>query len=489
MEYTLNKLKGLTMHTNVLHSVTSLDKTILFEYAIDDDHLFVYLCNEGSIFELFDGSTDKLKATCTIGKTIADESLPTFNELTESLKGITSNVSVSLKLDPFHTGNYATYTIKAKAISINNKIEVIGGTVSLAKNQENNMLFSGLNKDPMTGVLNKNAIIQYAKDRLRIRNTQNITLAILDLDNFKQVNDTLGHAFGDRVILKFADIIRSSIGTAGAVGRFGGDEFIAVIDDLKSVEQLRQYFRAIRTNTELAFKNLAPGLSATCSIGITEVIRLEEEITFENLFKTCDTCLYIAKEFGKNRYVMYDDRTKKVIGTDGGIGTARQTRLKIDTDFNLKMTNLLFEKRLAGIPEIIKMLGEGVALNNINIFLGNELELLYHWGCEDTEKINAKYVFEDNYTSNFNESNVLYLMSAQTLEIKMPSAYKILAEQNIYSAMQYLIKHNNKVIGLISFELPQPGRYWHQNEMNSFMMIAPLMAQLLLNEYINKASN
>ncbi len=486
MDILIERQHTLISHTAVLQSVPMLRQIIMIEYILKTKNVYLYICNEGNVYELFKGNLQGFKAKVAADKNVEESSMPDFERLISLFENEEKDIEVSLDADPFAKGEYHRYTIRANVICINNHPEVIGGTMTPDKDEVYRNLFPVFEKDSMTGLLNKNAIISYAKDRLRMRDNQNVTIAMMDLDNFKQVNDTLGHGVGDKLIHRFADIIKTAVGGAGAIGRFGGDEFMVVVDDMEDVAQLRQYFRSIRSNTELAFRNVAPGLNVTCSIGIAQVERLEGEITYDALFKCADTCLYVAKEFGKNRYVIYDDRTKQVIGNSKTIGQLRQNRFELNADFNFKITNLLFEHRIEALPDVVKLIGETLALNNVNIFLGDDLKLVYHWGCENTENINADYVFTEGYTKNFNENNVFYLMSVQTLEAIMPDAYKNMKAQNIYSAMQYIIYYDGKPIGLISFELPQPGRYWHQNEMNSFIMICPLISQLLVNRYINE---
>jgi diguanylate cyclase (GGDEF)-like protein len=485
MDGLLSRYGALTRHTAVLHSVSLLKHIIMFEYSIGIDDMYMYICNEGQVYELYRGTLGELRHKLTEDHGIAPESVAEFNTLMDNMEKHSHSISAEISADLFNKGEYVDYSVRAELININNEPEVIGGTISTKTEGGDGSLLQAFDKDSMTGVLNKNAIISYTKDRLRMRDKQNVSLAILDLDNFKQVNDVLGHAVGDKVILKFVDIIKAAVGTAGAVGRFGGDEFMVVIDDLKDVDELRQYFRAIRSNTELALKNLAPGLSATCSIGITEVNRLEGDITYDNLFKTTDICLYIAKEFGKNRYVMYDDRTKDYIGESTTLPQLHSYRFNLTTDFNLRMTNDLFTRRAEAIPDVIKEIGESLSLKNINIFYGEDMKLIYHWGTENTDGINADYVFEDDYVKHFNDNHIFCLMSAKTLEMKMPDAFKKLKAQNIYSAMQYIMLDGDKPVGLVSFELPHPGRYWHQSEMNSFIMISPLIAQILQMEFGN----
>lgn len=82
--------------------------------------------------------------------------------------------------------------------------------------------------DSLTGLITKADITQIAIDLINVQKVKGITLAIVDIDYFKKVNDTYGHMCGDKVLLKVAGIMEKEVGERGIVGRIGGDEFLII---------------------------------------------------------------------------------------------------------------------------------------------------------------------------------------------------------------------------------------------------------------------
>ncbi|MBI5207845.1 MAG: diguanylate cyclase [Candidatus Firestonebacteria bacterium] len=135
------------------------------------------------------------------------------------------------------------------------------------------------------------------------RNNYNIGIMMLDIDNFKDINDKYGHKAGDEVLISVAKIVKNNIRISDVVGRFGGDEFIVFFSKINS-EAVYDLCEKIRLKIE---KEMAKNIPVTVSIGICHKIitgKPEEEVEF--VTKKADKCLYKAKKFGKNRVVSCD---------------------------------------------------------------------------------------------------------------------------------------------------------------------------------------
>lgn len=156
--------------------------------------------------------------------------------------------------------------------------------------------------DPLTKIFNRKFAmdnIQYKMNEA-VRKKQEVCLANIDVDNFKRFNDTYGHDFGDKVLVKTAELMKKSIEPLGDAYpiRMGGDEFMIV-----SVGISRQRFKACMTklccmveDTKLRFGNQLVGIKI--SIGVAEM-NYDKAFTFKELYEESDKHLYMAKEAGK----------------------------------------------------------------------------------------------------------------------------------------------------------------------------------------------
>ena len=160
--------------------------------------------------------------------------------------------------------------------------------------------------DLLTDLYNKVATETKIKEYLANegKNKKSI-MFVLDIDNFKKINDTMGHAFGDEVLSTLGHQLKSEFRINDIIGRTGGDEFIIFLKDLKDDAALKRESERVAT----FFKNFKVGeytkYSATASIGAVEIPNDGTE--FETLYKSADKALYLAKKRGKNQMAFYKD--------------------------------------------------------------------------------------------------------------------------------------------------------------------------------------
>jgi len=154
--------------------------------------------------------------------------------------------------------------------------------------------------DPMTGLYNRRAFHTLSDNALHLATRQKTptTIAMCDLDFFKQVNDSYGHDVGDEVIIKFADILKLSVREIDIVARYGGEEFI-ILFPCTTIDGARNVVERMRKHAEASAIQLdTKVLNFTASFGITEMSPGTE---FSEAVKTVDQALYKAKEEGRNR--------------------------------------------------------------------------------------------------------------------------------------------------------------------------------------------
>ena len=158
--------------------------------------------------------------------------------------------------------------------------------------------------DPLTQVIQRTYILGFIKDC--IENRIPFTMAILDLDNFKAINDNYGHASGDGVLFDVAQSLSKYLGKDGLVGRYGGDEFIFVYLKTNNYQQIHSLYstmfeegHVLRKNVKL--KNCSPFITGT----IGSASYPEDAKDYNDLFSMSDKTLYRGKMKGRNCFIIY----------------------------------------------------------------------------------------------------------------------------------------------------------------------------------------
>ena len=180
-------------------------------------------------------------------------------------------------------------------------LRMIGTNVDITERRKmEEAIQSAAQADVLTGLANRSLFderLKLAAARCRRQGGQ-MAVLYLDLDNFKQVNDTLGHAAGDVLLKDFALRLRSSVRATDTVARFGGDEFVVLLEDVKEVGNAVSVAEKIIAESRQALSIEGREVVATASVGIAYGTGLDEE----GLVKRADAALYQAKKAGRDRY-------------------------------------------------------------------------------------------------------------------------------------------------------------------------------------------
>ncbi len=155
-------------------------------------------------------------------------------------------------------------------------------------------------RDFLTGVLNRRRFIEFSECEIKksYENKSSFTLVIMDIDNFKQINDSYGHYLGDEVLKEFTAIVRGNVRDSDLFGRLGGDEFILGLVDTDKNEAFRiaERIRMACSGSKLICDECS--IKFTVSLGMAEVL---SDYDLNLLIKKADKALYIAKNNGRNR--------------------------------------------------------------------------------------------------------------------------------------------------------------------------------------------
>lgn len=215
---------------------------------------------------------------------------------------------------------------KSRIISMNDisELKLAEKEISLL-NEELNIKNKGLNEeitlrerverqlrykathDHLTGLPNRVLLFDRMKQAFAFeaRHKALITLMILDLDNFKNINDTMGHLSGDILLKKVALALLKCMRQYDTVGRLGGDEFVLIVNDADTVQDIITFAEKVQSIFQEPFDILGQQTYVTTSIGVA-VYPLHGS-TIETLLKKADMAMYVAKKEGRNTFRFFSD--------------------------------------------------------------------------------------------------------------------------------------------------------------------------------------
>jgi len=210
--------------------------------------------------------------------------------------------------------------------------------------------------DVLTGLPNRRLLMDHLEQAIQRckRNRRFGALFFIDLDNFKQVNDTLGHNAGDMVLIECAKRIRSAIRKSDIFGRLGGDEFLLIVEEVKSSDNLLHLADKINKVISEPFyiEDLKYNISASIGIAIFP----NDSDDKEELLEYADMAMYQAKEKGKNRYQFYSDILDRKIKRHYQIENILRDSLENDGFYLVYQPKIdLDTNRLTGLEALIRI--------------------------------------------------------------------------------------------------------------------------------------
>ncbi|MBA4108580.1 MAG: GGDEF domain-containing protein [Leptothrix sp. (in: Bacteria)] len=201
-----------------------------------------------------------------------------------------------------------------------------------SRKQSEALIWQQANYDGLTGLPNRRML----RDRLEQdikkckRDGQSVAVMFIDLDHFKEVNDTLGHDHGDMLLVEAAHRIRHCVRDSDTVARLGGDEFTVVLPELDKLPRVEQIAQDIIAVLGEVFQLGNERAYVSASIGIT--FFPDDATEIEDLFKQADQAMYVAKDHGRSRFSYFTQSLQE----------AAQTRVRLTNDLRVALTDQQF---------------------------------------------------------------------------------------------------------------------------------------------------
>lgn len=470
-----------------------LSENIMLSYDIGADWLRIFMVTDGQQTMCFyDGAlgdwiqlriaTDRLEGEAvreldTLKNTLINGEKFFKREITANVLG--------------RAGHIDKCFIRGKTVTDNNGSRVVLGVITILETSngdtvEELSVISDM-KDPGTDLLNKRAITDYVRNLIDSKPGHNVTIAIIDVDDFKTINDTYGHMFGDEVLYKVADVLRDAVGRKGLCGRIGGDEMFIVMEGLNGDEGIRNVLRTVRNNVTWLYHDDPRNINRiTCSIGSASYPNDAKD--YDELFKVADKMLYLAKEKGKNRYIIYHEDIHKRYVYD--MGEIVDVRDKVFYKYR-KMTivNVIIREYrdadAARRQELLEMVALAFNIDNITIYDQSKMAKYVIYGDEEMAEDDGSYFKKDNYLPGFREDGILSIDNVNFFETKAPAMYEIFSKYGIIQAVQYIIggtisdNDNNEIISYNRFK---QDKKWAEMDMNFLAIIGDYVGNIYLRE-------
>lgn len=328
--------------------------------------------------------------------------------------------------------------------------------------------------DDLTKVVSRPYIISLVKDL--IDKKLPFSMLMLDVDNFKQINDRFGHLTGDEVLSIIGDRLIEHVGDSGFVGRYGGDEFLIIFNSLYSYDKLWAKIRALLNECfRKEIVTLENKIYVTATVG--SVSFPYDGNNYNDLFMNADKALYRGKQKGRNCFIIYNRALHNKID----VHAIHQMTL-------FEMMNKLFDSFdsstniKASIVAAFKFLCDFVGITNVNFITKDNETISY--AVKDELKISYD-VLNETY-QEVNSQRIKVVNDYCELQNQYEQLFELCEKETIKAFNLLLVSSNSNEFGYIIFIDHERKRIWQPDEIALFVYFARLLS---LNLEILKLKN
>ncbi len=343
-------------------------------------------------------------------------------------------------------------------------------------------------RDALTKLLNKAAGRKHAEVYFaQYPQGAACAMLVIDLDNFKQVNDEFGHLFGDAVLTRVARELKKLFHAQDILARIGGDEFLVLMRGVSDRHLVEERCRKLLRVLENAFQEQGRRLPMSCSIGIA--MGPASGRTYHELFQRADQALYQAKDRGRNCYVFDSGgdfprlrkRPAKRIDSDQRPGLADNSIVQFA--FQRLYSS---EDMDSAIQDVLRLVGEQMNVSRVYVFENSQDNLCcsntFEWcNVGITPEIqnlqNIPYSELKGFLDQYDEEGILYCPDIAALS---PEVRDVVEPQGIKSMLQCAIREQGVFRGYIGFDECINQRLWTKEQIRTLTYFSEMLSVFLL---------
>ncbi|MEG2087596.1 MAG: diguanylate cyclase [Angelakisella sp.] len=348
--------------------------------------------------------------------------------------------------------------------------------------------------DPMTGLLNKLAVKEAINRSLSEDVTASGALLMLDIDNFKGVNDTLGHIFGDSVLIEAAGKLQKVMKKSDILGRIGGDEFVAYLPAVGSREEVVLAADRVCSAFHLNYTGEHNDYKISCSVGIAFTDK-DSCHDYDVLYACADAALYYAKAAGKDCYHVYtgeESAMHSAVGQQSAIELQAAGRM---VSIRERIFELLYGAVdfVGGVNMVLSMLGQYYDAQRAYIFENTRdnrfTRNTYEWygeGASSQILLLGRKPLTDgenyHYLNNFDSRGVFFCDDIAKLDAMTTNQ---LTEAGVRSLLQVAIMEDNHIRGFVGIDDCLSNRVFTSEEIETMVHVAKIIGVFVLRKRNN----
>ena len=382
--------RKLELENERYQAVAQMSDGVLWEYNAEEDEAIVPYSVRSVLVDRM--RTPGFSGSAYAQGTVHPEDLPRLEQFRRDLREGKAHILFEFRARQPGGGEYRWH--RAEAVTLydadGRPARTVGRTADIDREKRERLrLRDAAERDALTGLYNRAVVQRLIDERLEQEPPARTgSLFVVDIDNFKAVNDRLGHLFGDILLTNIAGAIREAVRPGDILGRVGGDEFVVLLPGASRAEGER-IAGELCARVSRVYAGEFTDLRITASVGAADYPRCGA--TYVELFRKADRALYRAKKLGKNRAGFYEPDGRGADGEEGLLNLYEMDRPEVRwQDGEMERMLDLFPRILSSSKDIdsaiylmIDRIGEYCRAGDVGIMErtpeGDRMQVTYLW--------------------------------------------------------------------------------------------------------------